>query len=116
MKQKEQAAAGGGRSPELGGALKRKHWTAQRKTEVVMRLLRGEGVEELSREYRVTAAELSQWCDDFIFAGTTGLKSRKRDPLEDKLKGAQRKVGDLTMRLEIADALLKKRGVEAWKK
>ena len=34
---------------------------AKRKTEAVLRLLRGEDLELVSREYKVTAATLSQW-------------------------------------------------------
>ena len=109
MRHKEQAASGGGRSPEPdAGTRTRKNWTAQRKTEVVMRLLRGEGLEELLRECKVSAADISQWRDDFIFAGKTAMKSRKHDPLNDKLSAAERKIGDLTMRLEVAKELLKK--------
>ena len=117
MRHKEQAASGGGRSPEPDAGMRtRKNWTAQRKAEVVMRLLRGEGLEELSRECKVSAADISRWRDDFIFAGKTSLKSRKPDPLDDKLSAAERKIGDLTMRLEVAKELLKKKRAEGWKK
>ena len=37
-----------------------KRWSAQRKAEVVLRLLRGEDIGEVSREVRVTPAELER--------------------------------------------------------
>jgi hypothetical protein len=36
-------------------------FSAQRKSAAVLRLLRGEDLDLLSREYKVTAAKLSQW-------------------------------------------------------
>src|SRR2546422_2096474 len=39
----------------------RGRWSAKRKTAAVLRLLRGEDIESLSRELGVTAATLSGW-------------------------------------------------------
>jgi transposase len=41
-------------------------WSAGKKTEVVLRLLRGESLEELSRELQVEAHRLAAWRDDFL--------------------------------------------------
>jgi transposase len=49
-------------------------WSAGKKTEVVLRLLRGEPLEELSRELKVEAHRLAAWRDDFLAAGKQGLK------------------------------------------
>ena len=49
-------------------------FSAQRKSEAVLRLLRGEALEVLSREYKVTAAKLSQWREAFLAAGQAGLR------------------------------------------
>ncbi len=38
-----------------------KRWSAQRKVEVVLRLLRGEDMGEVSREIRVAPPELERW-------------------------------------------------------
>ena len=43
------------------GAEGRGRFSARRKAEAVLRLLRGEGLEVLSRELGVTAATLSGW-------------------------------------------------------
>src|SRR4051794_41924027 len=53
--------------------------SAGRKREAVLRLLRGEDLELVSRELGVTAAELSGWRDQFLAAGEASLKSRPAD-------------------------------------
>ena len=60
-------AAGLGR----GGRMSR-----QRKREAVLRLLRGEDLETVSRSLGVTAATLSGWRDAFLAAGEAGLATR----------------------------------------
>jgi transposase-like protein len=45
-------------------------WSARRKADAVMRLLRGEDLEELSRELRVEAHRLAAWRDDFMAGGS----------------------------------------------
>ena len=110
------AVTSGGRSPERVTANKRRRFSARAKAEAVLRILRGESIETVSREYRISAATLSQWRDDFIYAGRQALKSRPTDPTEARLKEAQAKIGDLTMRLEIAETYLRKKGVRLWKK
>ena len=50
--------------------------SARRKRATVLRLLRGEDLESVSRELGITAARASQWRDQFLTAGQAGLKSR----------------------------------------
>jgi hypothetical protein len=76
-------------------------WSVRKKAQVVMRLLRGEDLETVSRELAVTVPELVEWREDFLRAGMEGLKTRPGDPLERKLQEALAKIGDLTMRLEL---------------
>ena len=59
-------------------------WSAQRKTELVLRLLRGESLDSVSRESQVPAHELESWQRAFLEAGTRGLK-RHTDPEEREL-------------------------------
>ncbi len=84
-----------------------KRWSAKRKQEVVLRLLRGESLDGLSRETGQPASVLSGWRDDFLEAGLAGLKRRTDDPkvaaLEKELKRAQRLVGDLMMDKELLE-------------
>lgn len=72
--------------------------TSKIKGEVVLRLLQGEELELLSREYGVTIAELSEWRERFI-AG--GINNFKRKPEDAKLSAAERKIGQLQMELEL---------------
>jgi hypothetical protein len=48
----------------------------QRKTAAVMRLLRGEDLETVSRSLGVTAASLTMWRDAFLVAGEAALATR----------------------------------------
>src|SRR4051794_34088300 len=60
----------------------RRRMSARRKQEAVLRLLRGEDLELLSRELGVTAAELSGWRAAFLATGEAWLKSRPADARE----------------------------------
>jgi len=78
-------------------------FSIQRKSEAVMRLLRGEDLELLSREYGVTAARLSQWREDFLAVGQQGLKKRTQAPRDEQIARLQAKVGELTMANELLE-------------
>jgi transposase len=91
-------------------------WSVQRKTELVLRVLRGESLDAVSRESQVPANELETWKRVFLEHGTRGLKSRS-DPEERELTLARAKIGELMMRLELAEHLIEKRGfTNEWKK
>ena len=91
-------------------------WSAQRKSELVLRLLRGELVDSVSRESQVPAHELEVWKRVFLDHGARGLKTRV-DPEERELTLARAKVGELTMRLELAEHLIEKKGfMDEWRK
>jgi hypothetical protein len=80
-------------------------WSARRKEEVVLRLLRGEGLDALARETGQPAGRISAWREEFLAAGREGLKSRPRPEEDRRLVEAQRKVGELSMELDILRAL-----------
>lgn len=82
-----------------------KRWSAKRKVEVVLRILRGESLDALSRETGQSAHQLSQWRDEFLASGEFGLKSRRDDPetdlhLEEKRR-LQAKLGETLMENEL---------------
>ena len=85
------AAAGRGR----GG-----RFSAGRKREVVMRLLRGEDLESVSRAVGITAARASHWRAQFLAAGQAG-KSRATDARDDDHRRLQAKIGELLMETEL---------------
>jgi transposase-like protein len=96
-------AGGDGPTPEP-----RRRMSARRKQEAVLRLLRGEALELISRELGVTAAELSGWRDAFLAAGEASLRSRPADARDAEIGRLQAKVGELTMTTELLEAKIER--------
>src|SRR3954447_2669391 len=82
-------------------SLDRGRFSARRKTEAVLRLLRGEDLDTLSRQLGVTAATLSSWREGFLDGGTAALKSRPADDRDEVIARLRAKVGQLTMDNEL---------------
>ncbi len=82
-------------------APERGRWSSRRKTEVVLRLLRGEALDALSRELGVTAATLAHWRDQFLAAGQAGVRSRATDARDEDVARLRAKIGELTMENEL---------------
>ena len=95
----------GGRSPTGGSASRQDkgRWSSRRKTEVVLRILRGETLDALSRELGVSSARLAQWRDEFLAAGQAGLQSREDDHREAYIHELMAKLGDQTMKVELLE-------------
>ena len=96
-------AGGDGPTPEP-----RRRMSARRKHETVLRLLRGEDLELLSRQLGVTAAELSGWREAFLAAGEVALKTRPADARDAEIGRLKEKVGDLTMANELLEAKIER--------
>lgn len=77
-------------------------FSAKRKLEAVLRVLRGEDLDTVSRELGVTAATLSSWRDDCLSGAESNLKSRAPTPEDDEVSRLKGLLGDLTMRLELS--------------
>jgi transposase len=116
-KARKPTAATTGEEPAVHeGAELPERWSVQRKTELVLRLLRGEALDAVSRESQIPAHELEGWKRVFLETGTRGLKTRA-EPEERDLTLARAKIGELMMRLELAEHLIEKRGLaDEWKK
>ncbi len=54
-------------------------WSSRRKTEVVLRLFRGETLDAHSRELGVTPGKLAEWRDGALAGMQAGLHSREPD-------------------------------------
>jgi transposase-like protein len=80
--------------------------------EAVLRLLRGEALDALSRELGVAASTLASWKEAFLAAGQAGLKSREPDAKDAEIAGLKQLLGDREMRLEIHRQAAKLRGYE----
>jgi transposase len=89
-------------------------WSARRKEQLVLRLLRGESLDLLARETGQPAGRIASWREEFLAAGREGLKSRPLPAEERALQDAQRKIGELSMQVDILEALLEKKGHPQW--
>src|SRR3954463_5503414 len=115
------------RAPHAGGdgpvPTLRRRMSAGRKRDAVLRLLRGEDLELVSRGLGVTAAELSGWRgafpaagggpvggggDAFLAAGEVSLRSRPADARDDEIGRLKEKVGELTMANELLGAKIER--------
>jgi transposase-like protein len=89
----------------------RGRFSSRKKLEVVLRVLRGEDLDRVSRETGMTAATVSAWRDQFVASGQAGLKSRAAEGRDDELARLKALVGALTMRVELArEAVQRLRG------
>src|SRR3954451_3808557 len=88
-------AAGLGR----GGRMSR-----QRKREAVLRLLRGEDLELVSRSLGVTAATLSGWREGFLTAGEASLAPRPTDGEALASGRLKARLGEMLLERELLEA------------
>lgn len=79
----------------------RGRFSAKRKREAGLQLLRGETLDVVSRELGVTAAMLAGWRVRFLAGGEASLKSRDGAGRDLELARRRRKVGELTMDNEV---------------
>lgn len=76
-------------------------WSVVRKREVVLRLLRGESLEALSRELAVEMHRLQRWRDRALAGIDESLREREGDPVQGELDAAIKRVGELSMENEL---------------
>src|SRR5215211_5591886 len=105
---KTQTTASGGVGLGRGGRMSR-----QRKRDAVLRLLRGEDLEILSRALGVTAATLSGWQDTFLSAGESSLATRSTDGEALETERLKAKLGEMLLERELLDAKIAARGPPA---
>ena len=79
-------------------------WSTGRKRDVVLRLLRGESLEALSREVGVEIYRLEAWRARAVAGLEHGLKKRQGEPLAEALDAAKRHIGELSMENELLRA------------
>jgi hypothetical protein len=66
-------------------------------------------VDAVSREVQVPAHEVEAWRRDFL-DGALAKRKRRRGDADRALTQAQAKIGELTMKQELIEMLLEKRG------
>ena len=87
------------RAAESGGTGR---WSARRKAEAVLRQLKGEDLDTLSRQLKVTAATLSEWRDVFLANAVAGLKSREVDGRDDKIAALEKALAETALELSVS--------------
>jgi hypothetical protein len=85
-------------------------WSLARKHEVVLRLLRGEPVEAVSRQFGVPVWQLERWQARALAGLKTGLRERSEDPAERELAEAHRRIGELSREVELLRARIERPG------
>ena len=80
----------------------RGRFSSRKKMEVVLRVLRGDDLDLVSRDAGITAAKLSEWRDQVIASGQAALKSRAADGRDDELARLKALVREMTMRLGLS--------------
>ncbi len=90
--------AGGGTTS--GPLAPGQRWSAARKRGVVLRLMRGESAEPLSRELGLPVSEREQWRRKAEAAPEGALKEREADPADGQPAAAMRRIGELSMENE----------------
>ena len=76
----------------------------QRKREAVLRLLRGEDLETVSRSLGVTAATLSGWREAFLAGGEASLATRPVDGEALESNRLKARLGEMLLERELLEA------------
>lgn len=87
-----------------------KRWSAKRKAEVVLRLFRGESIDDVSRAIGVPAYLVNEWKEEAIFNLEEGFKLRATDPRDVLLSRAKEQIGELSMENELLKRRVEKKG------
>jgi hypothetical protein len=85
-------------------------WSLARKRDVVLRLMQGEPVEALSRRLGLPVYKLEEWRQRGLAGVDAGLRERDDDPKEREIAEAHRRIGELSMEIELLRARLEKPG------
>ncbi len=89
----------GAAGPGRGGRMSR-----PRKRDAVLRPLRGEDLEMVSRALGVTAATLTAWRDAFLAAGEASLATRPADGEELESGRLKARLGEMLLGRELLEA------------
>ncbi len=89
----------GAAGPGRGGRMSR-----QRKRDAVLRLLRGEDLETVSRSLGVTAAALTAWRDAFLAGGEANLATRPEGAEALESERLKVRLGEMLLERELFEA------------
>ena len=107
----EPGVAPGGASGGSGLENPPQRWGAKRKAEVVLRSLLGEALDALSRHTAVPVPRLEEWRERGLHGLEQALQTRDAgDPAQLRLDEANRRIGELSMEVELLRARCEKAG------
>jgi transposase-like protein len=79
-------------------------WTARRKVELLLQLIKGEvKLVDVCREHDLKQSDVESWMDTFLKAGERGLKARSEDEQavhDREVRELRAKVGELVLELD----------------
>ena len=87
-----------------------KRWSAKKKLGVVLRMLRGEPLDNLSRELKVEISRLEKWQRQALGGMEEILKERIDDPVTAELNRAKQQIGELSMENELLREKARRQG------
>ena len=79
----------------------RGRFSAKRKRDAVLRLLRGEALDVVAREMGVKPSTLASWRETFLDSGLASLTRTPKDQRDEQIAHLQRKLGAVTMENEL---------------
>ncbi|MFM2163518.1 MAG: hypothetical protein RLZZ383_3030 [Pseudomonadota bacterium] len=82
----------------------RGRFSAKRKGDAVLRLLRSEALDPLPSDLGVTGAALAGWRDAFLDGGLEAMRTRRTEEHDATVEQLQRKLGEVTMANELLEA------------
>lgn len=94
-RRRSRSGVAGGSAPDVG------RWSSKRKMEAVLRVLKGEALDAVSRSLKISTTKLAAWRDEFLEAGQAGLKAREPDHRDEQIKDLHAKIGEITMENEL---------------
>jgi uncharacterized protein HemY len=95
-------------APRIGPLAPGQRWSVARKRDVVLRLLRGESAELLSRELGLPIFKIEQWRQKAEAALDGALKEREADTASAELAAAMQRIGELSMEVELLHAKMER--------
>lgn len=102
---------GTARSATQGALVDGQRWSRARKRDVVLRMLRGESLDALSRELAVEIYRLEEWREQAMAGLDAGLRGNKTDPSELRLAEAHKRLGEALMENELLRERCRRQGI-----
>jgi hypothetical protein len=82
----------------------------------VLRLLRGESIEAASREVGIDRYRLERWKERALGAIEASLRERGSEPLQAELDEAHKRIGELSMQVELLQVRCKTASPLPWRR